>query len=68
MLEEPNLAQSMAKELDSPGIFVAPLSYPVVPQGNDRIRTKMSAAHSSADLDQAIGAFTEAYKKLEIIQ
>jgi glycine C-acetyltransferase len=44
-----------------------PFSFPVVPKGQDRIRTQMSAAHSLDELDQAIAAFIAVGKELEII-
>ena len=59
MLRDPKLAQDMAKRLDAKGVYVAPFSFPVVPKGQDRIRTQMSAAHSQEDLDRAIDAFIE---------
>ena len=59
MLRDPKLAQDMAKRLDAKGVYVAPFSFPVVPKGQDRIRTQMSAAHSREDLDRAIDAFIE---------
>ena len=59
MLRDPKLAQDMAKRLDAKGVYVAPFSFPVVPKGQDRIRTQMSAAHSTDDLDGAIDAFIE---------
>lgn len=67
MLGDPNLAQTMASELDNRGVYVAPFSFPVVPKGRDRIRTQMSAAHSKAELDQAITAFVEVGKLMDII-
>ena len=57
MLRDPNLAQDMAARLDARGVYVAPFSFPVVPKGQDRIRTQMSAAHSIEELDRAIEAF-----------
>jgi len=57
MLRDPKLAQDMAAQLDAKGVYVAPFSFPVVPRGQDRIRTQMSAAHSPAELDMAIDAF-----------
>ena len=68
MLRDPKLAQEMAKRLDALGVYVAPFSFPVVPKGQDRIRTQMSAAHSQAELDQAIAAFITVGKKLKVIQ
>lgn len=68
MLRNPKLAQTMAQELDSRGVYVAPFSFPVVPKGTDRIRTQMSAAHSREELDIAIDAFIDAGKTMEIIR
>ena len=67
MLGDPKLAQTMARELDSRGVYVAPFSFPVVPKGKDRIRTQMSAAHSQSELDDAISAFIEVGKTMELI-
>ena len=41
------------------GIYVIAFSFPVVPRGQARIRTQMSAAHSTEDIDRAIAAFEE---------
>ncbi len=67
MLRDPKLAQAMAAKLDARGVYVAAFSFPVVPKGQDRIRTQMSAAHSLDELDQAIAAFIAVGKELEII-
>ena len=67
MLGDPKLAQTMARELDSRGVYVAPFSFPVVPKGKDRIRTQMSAAHSQSELDDAISVFIEVGKTMELI-
>ena len=67
MLRDPKLAQDMAKRLDAKGVYVAPFSFPVVPRGQDRIRTQMSAAHSREELDRAIDAFVEVGKDMGII-
>lgn len=67
MLGDPKLAQTMARELDSRGVYVAPFSFPVVPKGKDRIRTQMSAAHSQSELDDAISAFIEVGQTMELI-
>jgi glycine C-acetyltransferase len=67
MLRDPKLAQDMARRLDAKGVYVAPFSFPVVPKGQDRIRTQMSAAHSRAELDRAIDAFIKVGKEMEII-
>ena len=67
MLRDPKLAQEMAVGLDAKGIYVAPFSFPVVPRGQDRIRTQMSAAHTRDELDQAISAFIEVGRTLGVI-
>ena len=67
MLRDPKLAQDMAKRLDDKGVYVAPFSFPVVPKGQDRIRTQMSAAHSRAELDRAIDAFIVVGKEMELV-
>jgi glycine C-acetyltransferase len=67
MLRDPKLAQEMAARLDAKGVYVAPFSFPVVPRGQDRIRTQMSAAHDRATLDRAIDAFIATGKEMEIL-
>ena len=68
MLRDPKLAQEMAARLDQTGVFVAPFSFPVVPRGQDRIRTQMSAAHSLPELDRAIDAFIQVGQEMGVIQ
>lgn len=60
MLGEAQLAQAMAARLDALGIYVAGFFFPVVPKGQARIRTQMSAALSREDLDHAADAFVQA--------
>ncbi|MEM1273363.1 MAG: glycine C-acetyltransferase [Pseudomonadota bacterium] len=67
MLRDPKRAQELAARLDARGVYVAPFSYPVVPKGQDRIRTQMSAAHSRAELDTAIDAFVAVGREMGII-
>ena len=67
MLGEAKLAQDMASRLHELGIFVTGFFFPVVPQGKARIRTQMSAAHSTGDIDAAVAAFTKAGKELGVI-
>lgn len=67
MLRDPKLAQDMAARLDAKGVYVAPFSFPVVPKGQDRIRTQMSAAHSRAELDRAIDAFIEVGRDMRVL-
>lgn len=68
MLRDPQLAQDMAAQLAAKGVFVTAFSFPVVPRGQDRIRTQMSAAHSLEELDRAIDAFAEVGRDLKVIQ
>jgi glycine C-acetyltransferase len=67
MLGEAKLAQDMASKLYERGIYVTGFFFPVVPQGKARIRTQMSAVHSSQDIDTAIAAFTTVGKELGVI-
>jgi glycine C-acetyltransferase len=57
----------MAAKLLAEGVYVIGFSYPVVPMGKARIRTQMSSALSSADLDHAIAAFTRVGRELGVI-
>jgi glycine C-acetyltransferase len=67
MLGDAVLAQRMADRLLEEGIYVIGFSYPVVPKGQARIRTQMSAAHTREHLDRAIDAFIRIGRELEII-
>jgi len=67
MLGDAKLAADMAERLLGEGIFVVSFSFPVVPKGQARIRTQISAAHSRAQLDKAIEAFTRIGQDLNII-
>ncbi|SCB25685.1 glycine C-acetyltransferase [Rhizobium multihospitium] len=67
MLGDAKLAQDMAALMLKKGVYVIGFSFPVVPKGQARIRTQMSAAHSKADVEKAIAAFAEAGKELGII-
>jgi glycine C-acetyltransferase len=49
------------------GVYVVGFSYPVVPKGQARIRTQMSAAHSADDIQQAIQAFKKLGRKYNVI-
>ncbi len=68
MLGDAQLAQDMAAGLLERGIYVIGFSFPVVPRGQARIRTQMSAAHSRSDLERAIAAFAEVGRELGVIQ
>ncbi len=67
MLGEAQLAQDLAVQLYDLGVYVTGFFFPVVPKGQARIRTQMSAALTTEQLDQAIAAFTQAGKVLGVI-
>src|SRR5262249_11255191 len=67
MLGDAALATRMADQLLKRGIYVIGFSYPVVPQGQARIRIQLSAAHTPAQLDQAVRAFTDVGRELGVI-
>jgi len=68
MLGDAARAAGMADQLLQKGIYVIGFSYPVVPQGQARIRIQLSAAHTSDQLDRAIRAFTEVGRTLQIVK
>ncbi|MBK8284374.1 MAG: glycine C-acetyltransferase [Ahniella sp.] len=68
MVYDAPLAQRMAEGLLARGIYVIGFFFPVVPKGQARIRTQMSAAHTRAHLDQAIASFTEVGRELGVVQ
>jgi glycine C-acetyltransferase len=67
MLGDAALAQEMAARMLTRGIYVVGFSFPVVPKGQARIRTQMSAAHSSADIDRAVEAFVAVGRELGVV-
>ena len=67
MLYDAKLSQDFAAELLEEGIYVIGFYYPVVPQGEARIRVQLSAAHEREHLDKAIEAFIKVGKKLKVI-
>ena len=67
MLGDASLAQDMAAKMLERGIYVIGFSFPVVPKGQARIRTQMSAAHSAEDIDRAVAAFGEVGRELGVI-
>jgi glycine C-acetyltransferase len=67
MLGDASLATSMAEALLKEGVYVVGFSYPVVPQGQARIRTQMSAAHTRTQLQQAVAAFAKVGRALGVI-
>jgi glycine C-acetyltransferase len=68
MFFEAPLAQAFASALLEEGVYVTGFFFPVVPKGQARIRTQMSAGHSRADLDVAIAAFAKVGRALGVIK
>ena len=54
--------------IEEEGIYVIGFFYPVVPQGQARIRVQLSAAHAKEHLDKAIAAFEKVGKKLGVVK
>ncbi|MEW6995461.1 glycine C-acetyltransferase [Colwelliaceae bacterium MEBiC 14330] len=67
MLGDAKIASEMADRLLAEGIYVIGFSFPVVPKGQARIRTQISAAHSKEQLDHAIEAFIRIGKEMAVI-
>ncbi len=67
MLHDAKLAQRFAADLLEEGIYVIGFFYPVVPQGQARIRTQMSAAHTPEQIDRAVEAFVNVGRRLGVI-
>jgi len=68
MLGDAKLATAMADRLLEHGVYVIGFSYPVVPKGEARIRTQMSAGLTRAQLDKAVEAFTTVGRELGVIE
>ncbi len=67
MLGDAKLAQDMAARMLELGVYVIGFSFPVVPRGQARIRTQMSAAHTFDQIDQTVEAFRTAGRELGVI-
>ncbi|MBX3134883.1 glycine C-acetyltransferase [Candidatus Obscuribacterales bacterium] len=67
MVGEASVAMDMSSELLKEGVYVRGLWYPVVPQGEARLRCQISAALDKKDIDRALGAFQKVGKKLGVI-
>jgi glycine C-acetyltransferase len=67
MLGDAKLASIMADKMLHQGVYVVGFSFPVVPQGQARIRTQMSAGHDKEHLDKAIHAFEKVGQELKVI-
>ena len=67
MLGDARLAQELARGLLDEGIYVIGFSFPVVPKGEARIRVQLSAQHTDAQIDRALGAFATIGKRLGVL-
>lgn len=67
MLYDAKLSQTFAARMLEEGIYVTGFYYPVVPQGQARIRVQLSAAHNREELDACIDAFSCVGKQLGVI-
>ena len=67
LLGNAKLAQKMAGDMLSEGIYVIGFYFPVVPKGEARIRVQLSAAHTENHLDKAINAFIKIGKKHNVL-
>ncbi|MCK6523671.1 glycine C-acetyltransferase [Myxococcota bacterium] len=67
MLGDARLAVEMADRMLAEGVYVIGFSFPVVPKGQARIRVQISAAHTRAQLDHAIDAFTRVGRSLGVL-
>ncbi|HVI93464.1 MAG TPA: aminotransferase class I/II-fold pyridoxal phosphate-dependent enzyme, partial [Anaeromyxobacter sp.] len=67
MLHDAPLAQEFARRLFDEGVYAVGFFFPVVPHGQARIRTQMSAAHAREDLDFAVEAFAKVGRALGVI-
>jgi glycine C-acetyltransferase len=67
ILGETAHAIRMSELLLDEGVFVTGFGYPVVPQGQARVRCQVSAAHTRADLDEALAAFAKVGRRLGLI-
>jgi len=68
MLGEAPVAVEMAERMMAKGVYVTAFAYPVVPKGQARIRTQMSAAHSAEDVDRCVAAFIEVGRDMGVIE
>jgi glycine C-acetyltransferase len=68
MLGDAKLAADIARDMLDEGVYVVGFSYPVVPKGQARIRTQMSAAHTKDDILKAIEAFQKVGRKYKVVR
>jgi glycine C-acetyltransferase len=68
MIGDAALAARFADRLLAKGVYVIGFSFPVVPRGEARIRTQMSAGLTDAQIEKALAAFIEVGRELEIVK
>jgi len=68
MLYDAKVASEMAKKLSDEGIYVTGFSYPVVPNGQARIRVQLSAAHEFEHIDKCVKAFEKVGKEMGVLK
>ena len=68
MIGDAGLASRMADRLLELGVYVIGFSFPVVPMGQARIRTQLTAAHTREQLDRAVAAFTTAGREFGVVK
>src|SRR5512136_954795 len=68
MLGEAPLAQQFSRRLFEEGVFATAIGFPTVPRGKARIRVMISAAHTTADLDQALAVFEKVGKEMGVVR
>ncbi|HEY7610691.1 MAG TPA: aminotransferase class I/II-fold pyridoxal phosphate-dependent enzyme [Alphaproteobacteria bacterium] len=67
MIGDEDEAAAMSRALMQEGVYVGAVRFPVVPRGDARLRAQPSAAHSSADIDEALAAFGKVGNRLRLI-
>ncbi|NDJ87481.1 MAG: glycine C-acetyltransferase [Chloroflexi bacterium] len=67
MLKDEKLTQEFSRKLFENGVFAMAIAYPTVARGEARIRVMNTAAHSDADIDEALGVFEKVGKELAVI-
>ena len=67
MVQEAARAQALSARLLALGVYAVGFFFPVVPQGQARIRVQLSAAHARTDLEQAVAAFRQAGRELGLV-
>ena len=67
MIGDEDKAAALSRALQAEGVYVGAVHFPVVPRGEARLRAQPSAAHSAADIDEALAAFGKVGRKLGIV-